>query len=181
MWARAGHLVYDQFLAEQNVTPAFIIVRHPLTRLASAFRNKLQSDTRTGEYFIEAYARIISIKARGSWTAGDPDPTFPEFVKYLIKSKPKFFDEHWMPISLRCRVCQVSFDYILHYEDLQSDWAQFLREVNITEDIRLPWDNRGEASYSSYYHNITRDDLESLYDKYEADFLMFGYSLDQIY
>ena len=180
VWARAGHLQYDQFLAGRNSTPTFLIVRHPLTRLASAFRNKLQSGTRTGEYFIKEYAKIISIKARGSWTSGDPDPTFPEFVKYLIKSKVQFFDEHWMPISLRCRVCQLSYDFILHYEDLQSDWAQFLRQVNITESIRLPWENRGDGDISNYYQSISREDLHSLYDKYEADFLMFGYSIDKI-
>ena len=180
VWARAGHLQYDQFLAGRNSTPTFLIVRHPLTRIASAFRNKLEPGTRTGEYFIKEYAKIISSRARGSWTAGDPDPTFPEFVKYLIKSKIQYFDEHWMPVALRCRVCQVSYDFILHYEDLQSDWAQFLREVNITENIRLPWKNKGEGDISSYYHNISREDLHSLYDVYEADFRMFGYSIDKI-
>ena len=144
------------------------------------FRNKLQSGTRTGEYFIKEYAKIISIKSRGSWSSGDPDPTFPEFVKYLIKSKIQYFDEHWMPISLRCRVCQLDYDFILHYEDLQSDWAQFLRQVNLTEKIRLPWENKGKGDISSYYNNITTEDLHSLYSKYEADFLMFGYSIDKI-
>ena len=85
-----------------------------------------------------------------------------------------------MPISLRCRVCQLSYDFILHYEDLQSDWAQLLRQVNITENIRLPWENKGEGDISSYYHNIPTEDLHSLYIKYEADFLMFGYSIDKI-
>ena len=85
-----------------------------------------------------------------------------------------------MPVALRCRVCQLSYDFILHYEDLQSDWAQFLREVNITENIRLPWKNKGEGDISSYYHNISREDLHSLYDVYEADFRMFGYSIDKI-
>ena len=85
VWARAGHLQYDQFLAGRNSTPTFLIVRHPLTRIASAFRNKLEPGTRNGEYFIKEYAKIISSRARGSWTAGDPDPTFPEFVKYQVQ------------------------------------------------------------------------------------------------
>ena len=157
------------------MTPTFLISRHPLTRLASAYRNKLQPGSRTTEYFIKEYAWLISSTARGSWKAGDPDPTFPEFVKYLIKIPMHHFDEHWMPIALRCRVCQLNYDFILHYEVLQ-----FLRDVNITEDVRLPWENRGGGDIDSYYQNISREDMDGLYKKYEADFLMFGYSIENI-
>ena len=180
VWDRAGHADYEDFVSSQKVTPTFLISRHPLTRLASAYRNKLQPGTRTTEYFIKEYARLISSTARGSWKAGDPDPTFQEFVKYLIKTPMKQFDEHWMPIALRCRVCQLNYDFILHYEDLQSDWTQFLRDVNITEDVRLPWENRGGGDIDSYYQNISREDMDGLYKKYEADFLMFGYSIENI-
>ena len=171
VWDRVGHMDYEDFQARQNLTPAFLISRHPFTRIASAFRNKLQSGTRTGEYFIKEYGRVISSSSRGSWKAGDPDPTFPEFIKYLIKIPIQYFDEHWMPISLRCRVCQLSYDYILHYEDLQSDWALLLRDLNIKEDISLPWED-----ITIYYQNISRDDMDSVYKKDEADFLMFGYA-----
>ena len=54
----------------------------------------------------------------------------------------------------------------------------FLGDVNITEKIELPWDNRGHGDVNSYYQNISRQDLESLYKKYEADFVMFGYSIE---
>ena len=66
-------------------------------------RNKLQPDTRIETYFIRTYGRNICIKARGSYRAGDPDPTFPEFVRYLIETSVDQYDEHWEPISLRCR------------------------------------------------------------------------------
>ena len=178
VWDRAGHMKYEEFLSEEKMTPTFLICRHPLSRLASAYRNKLQPGTRTGDYFIKEYGRVISTKSRGSWKPADPDPTFPEFVKYLIKTKAEYYDEHWMPISLRCRVCQVSINFILHYEDLQRDWDHFLGDVNITEKIELPWDNRGHGDVNSYYQNISRQDLESLYKKYEADFVMFGYSIE---
>lgn len=180
VWDRAGHMKYEDFLSGQNVTPTFLISRHPLTRLVSAYRNKLQPGTRTVEYFIKEYAKVISSKARGSWQSGDPDPTFSEFVKYLINTRMENFDEHWMPVALRCRVCQVPHDFILHYEDLEVDWEQFLKEVNITENIKLPWENKGHGDIASYYHNISREDLAGLYRKYEADFLMFGYSIENI-
>ena len=177
LWSRAGRLTdINKFLN----TNSFVITRHPFTRLVSAYRNKLQPGTRTVEYFIKEYAKVIASKARGSWQSGDPDPTFSEFVKYLINTRMESFDEHWMPVALRCRVCQVPHDFILHYEDLEVDWEQFLKEVNITENIKLPWENKGHGDIASYYHNISREDLAGLYRKYEADFLMFGYSIENI-
>lgn len=180
IWDRAGHVEYEDFRSSQDMSPNFLISRHPLTRLASAYRNKLQPGTRMQQEFIQGYGEIISRTARGSWKAGDPDPTFQEFVKYLIKTPMQDLDEHWMSISLRCRVCQLNYDFILHYENLQSDWTKFLRDVNITKDIRLPWENRGAGDIDSYYQNISGEDMESLYQKYEADFLMFGYSIENI-
>ena len=104
VWARAGRMRdREEYLSQYNTTTTFFITRHPLARLASAYRNKLQPDTRMEEYFIKTYGRAISEAARGSWREGDPDPTFPEFVRYLIKTEVKKYDEHWQPIALRCR------------------------------------------------------------------------------
>ena len=104
-------------------------------------------------------------------------------MKYLIKSKIQYFDEHWMPISLRCRVCQLSYDFILHYEDLQSDWAQLLRQVNITENIRLPWENRGPQGSlkAGYLDKLPEKTLLKLFNKVAADFTMFGYTIEDQY
>ena len=111
VWARAGRMRdREEYLSQYNTTTTFFITRHPLARLASAYRNKLQPDTRTVEYFIKTYGRAISEAARGSWREGDPDPTFREFVRYLIETEVEMFDEHWQPIALRCRSqCHIKF------------------------------------------------------------------------
>ena len=84
-------------------TVSFVITRHPFTRIVSAYRNKFQIDTRIEEKFIRKYSRKIGIAARGKWKKGDPDPSFSDFVKYLIRTKVGQYDEHWQLISLRCR------------------------------------------------------------------------------
>ena len=176
VWDRVRRPTYEDFKVGQDLIPTFLITRHPLTRLVSAYRDKLEPGKRKNDSFMR-YGKIISTKVRGSWEAGDPDPTFYEFIKYLIKTPVESYNEHWMPISLRCRVCHLSYDYILHYEDLQSDWALLLKDLNITEDISLPWENKGGGDITNYYQNISREDMDRLYQKYEADFLMFGYSV----
>ena len=84
-------------------TTSFVITRHPFTRIVSAYRNKFQIDTRIEEQFIRNYTGDIGVAARGSWSEGDPEPSFAEFVKYLIKTKVEQYNEHWQLISLRCR------------------------------------------------------------------------------
>ena len=42
--------------------------------------------------------------SRGEWVEGDREPTFPEFARWLISINVKISNEHWQPISWRCRL-----------------------------------------------------------------------------
>ena len=100
LWSRAGRLTD---IKKFEKTVSFVISRHPFTRIVSAYRNKFQADTRIEEGFIGRYRKDICVAARGEWNEGDPDPSFAEFVRYLIKSKVEQYDEHWQLITHRCR------------------------------------------------------------------------------
>ena len=100
VWTRAGRLTD---IRKFQKTTSFLVSRHPFTRIASAFRNKIGSDTRGEEIIIDKQRRNICVAARGKWQKGDPEPSFPEFVRYLIKTEPRLYDEHWEVISYRCK------------------------------------------------------------------------------
>ena len=68
------------------------------------FRNKLEPTTRMEEGFIEDYGPAIIRAARGSWRPGDKDPTFQEFISYLLQTPVEQYDWHWKPIALICRL-----------------------------------------------------------------------------
>ena len=77
------------------------------------------------------------------------------------------------------RACQLSYKYILRYESLEEDWKQFLEDAGIKRDLELAWVNRsGGGDYREYYKNVTELDIVKLYEKFESDFLMFGYTLE---
>ena len=77
------------------------------------------------------------------------------------------------------RVCQLSYKFILRYENLEDDWQQFLEDAGIKEDLDLAWINRsGGGDYMDYYKDLTDLDIIKLYEKFESDFLMFGYTLE---
>ncbi|XP_023336866.1 carbohydrate sulfotransferase 11 [Eurytemora carolleeae] len=177
LWQRAGHLSLKQFYSSKNIR--FLISRHPFARLISAYRNKLENRTRN-EYFFNQYSKQIIKLSRGTVEDNSSEPTFPEFVKFLLNTDITVDDEHWQPISLRCRLCQLEFTHILRYEDLSTDWEFFKQELNLPSSIVLPWDNRGnQGIQSEYLKLISREDLEKLRKRYESDFLMFGYNIEE--
>jgi hypothetical protein len=49
---------------------------------------------------------MISRMARGRAEPTDKEPTFQEFVNYLLNTEVYSDDEHWQPIALRCRFVQ---------------------------------------------------------------------------
>jgi len=180
VWTRAAHVKYKEYQAQQNTTPSFLITRHPFARLASAYRNKLEDRTvsHDGEYFYNTYSKQIIKFSRGQWAPNDVEPTFVEFVHYLINTDVHQYDEHWQPVALRCRVCQLQYSHILHFEQFEKEWRQFLKEVNLEEELQLTWENRGVGSLQNYLDLITQNQRQKLYRKYIADFQMFGYNID---
>ena len=39
-------------------------------------------------------------------------PTFEQFVDYLLRTDVSDYNDHWIPIWLHCRMCQMEFDVI---------------------------------------------------------------------
>eukprot|EP00090_Calanus_glacialis_P010576 TRINITY_DN18994_c0_g1_i1.p1 TRINITY_DN18994_c0_g1~~TRINITY_DN18994_c0_g1_i1.p1 ORF type:complete len:336 (+),score=47.19 TRINITY_DN18994_c0_g1_i1:103-1110(+) len=180
VWQKAGHIQLGEYLAN-NSTPAFLVTRHPFARVASAFRNKLEDRTKShdGEYFYKTYSKQIIKYSRGGWSLNEPEPTFAEFIHFLINTDINQYDEHWQPIALRCRMCQLDYSHILHYENLAYEWSQFLNSIGLTQILELPWENKAALNdLQRYYDIISGDEKQQLFLKFESDFKMFGYSME---
>ena len=54
-----------------------------------------------------------------------------------------------------------------------------MKDIKLEEELELPWENKGAGSLMSYYDVITPEEKMKLYGKYRADFLMFGYNMEQ--
>ena len=93
-----------------------------------------------------------------------------------VPSKNVFFLTHF--ISL----CQLSYSHILKIENFPQEWDIFIKEVGIRENITLPWANKSkESSSRKYIQQLTKHEQNQLFQKYKADFLIFGYSVDDEY
>ncbi|CAB3366457.1 Hypothetical predicted protein [Cloeon dipterum] len=81
----------DQVEEALRTNLKLVIVRHPFERLLSAYRDKLEN-INVGlehgvEYFYKSHGRKIVKKYRNE-TSSRLEPTFREFVSYLIKEDP---------------------------------------------------------------------------------------------
>ena len=87
---------------------AFIVVRHPLDRLISAFTDRiLNTDTGQSKY----HTKRILKHGRNST---QKKPTFNQFLSYIAAGGT---DTHWSPYYKDCSPCQVQYDWIIKLED----------------------------------------------------------------
>ncbi|KAJ9592409.1 hypothetical protein L9F63_015929, partial [Diploptera punctata] len=167
-----------------NDSIAFLIVRHPLERLLSAYRDKLQFSL--PHTLHQKLGNQIILKYRKKHASKNPRwPTFSEFVQYLVDvdQKGEPFDMHWTPITQFCTPCQVDFDIIMKFETLQEDQNYLIHEAGLQEFIKPEWKNpaKGRTTselVSSYYSQLTSAQILQLYNIYRYDFELFGYTLD---
>ncbi|XP_054754233.1 carbohydrate sulfotransferase 11-like [Lytechinus pictus] len=182
----------------------FMFSRHPFTRVLSAFRDKLAPNTsllfqrkwpKQDVNWIERYGIPIIEKYRGAEAAASIktnlrtkyDIKFSEFVDYLIDTNPLSFDKHWNLVSVMCRPCDVKYDIIGKYETLDDDADFILRSANVDPSVKYPQASKSATNSSSldilkkYYSQLTRNQLQKLYEVYKKDFELFDYSLEVFY
>lgn len=166
-----------------NDSISFLITRHPLERLLSAYRDKLQfafphtHHRKLGNEIIQKYRKDKKDKfSKQRW------PTFGEFVSYLLDSVKQghTLDMHWTPITEFCTPCMFNFDIIAHTETLQEDQEFIIQKAGLQNIIKPQWRNgRGTTSeqVETYYSQLTRAQILHLYHIYRYDFELFNYSL----
>ncbi|KAK1126914.1 hypothetical protein K0M31_004535 [Melipona bicolor] len=166
-----------------------IVVRHPLERLLSAYRNKLEAkhekssryfQTRFGKKIIRRYRQNATVE---SLKNGD-DVTFREFVQFVTDaSSNETRNEHWKPIYELCQPCLVSYNLVSKYESLVEDATEVLERMGV-ESISFPTKPANSEptamKLDKYYSTLTYKQLRKLADLYKLDLRLFDYSLEDV-
>ncbi|XP_070000638.1 carbohydrate sulfotransferase 11 [Penaeus vannamei] len=170
-----------------------IIVRHPFTRLLSAYRDKIaKPDPHPQKFkFKELQAHIVAKYRSGRSADTPPTPTFPEFVQHVIDSTVDLSSaaewrknvKCWTPYWVHCSVCHYDYNIIMKLETMEQD-EQFLITLSRLNELknRTSWVHlRGASSTQlamQYYKELTRHQMFQLYNRYELDFKIFQYDIN---
>jgi hypothetical protein len=156
----------------------FMVHRHPLHRLLSAYIDKFATPG-TNDIFHYFYGRkIISMYRPGaskeSLATGN-NVTFKEFVRYVLDG---YMNPHWIPATEHCEPCLVGYDYYAATETATEDSNFIFQAIGAPDSLHLPHLNANKQpvdTMKDYYLQLTKEMVEKLVKLYEQDFLFFGY------
>ncbi|XP_012514491.1 PREDICTED: carbohydrate sulfotransferase 13 [Propithecus coquereli] len=168
---------------------AFLFVREPFERLASAYRNKLARPW--GAAFQLRYGtrivRRLRPGARPDAVARGHDVRFAEFLAYLLDPRTRReepFNEHWERVHALCHPCLLRYDVVGKFETLAED-AAFVLGLAGASGLSFPGPPpRPKAAATAprelaarLFQDISPFYQRRLYDLYKMDFLLFNYSV----
>lgn len=163
----------------------FMVVRHPLERLLSAYRDKFTSVTDHNVHFHLKYGRRIVRKfrhkpSRKSLKYGH-DVTFREFVQYIVSERgSEDFNPHWRPFTQLCYPAHIHYDFTGKFETLNKDMRFVLHRMDPAAcPLHFPELLHKPTSHHyvhEYFANISASDMTKLYTIYKNDFLLYGYA-----
>ena len=172
----------------------FTIVRHPLDRLISAYRDRiLDGCTDQAKLHIPA---IFHLTRSNLLTLGtsvlydkitnciDTFPTFEEFIRFVIVNPDG--DLHWMPYHQHCSPCQIEYDAIIKLETAVQDQEYVLKQSMMDQYLNLSYqhyrqrnDVQTEDLRSKYFSNLTCFQFDELTKVYSKDFRLFTYDVKE--
>ena len=184
-----------QELLESSSLPqaiVFLIARNPFERLVSGYRNKfLRPDHNLSnkyqvikdilvKYRNQTYNKInITLKSY-------EEPTFTEFVRYILDESRagNRLDEHWAPVYSFCNPCQLNFTHIIKFETFDRDTSIVLEKAHMSQYLPASGTVQENVSkgksislVNKYLNELPLELQKELYDMYEIDFDLFGYTV----
>ncbi|XP_013391865.1 carbohydrate sulfotransferase 9 isoform X3 [Lingula anatina] len=159
-----------------------IIVRHPLERLVSAYRGKLEGKGHpiTGEAIY--IAKRFETNPTPGMLTGKEGVSFQAFIDYLNSLDPnKDYNDHWESYIRLCDPCQIHYDVIARLESQGTDLNMMLKLIGMDDMLTYPEGDlpaSSSAVWKKYFTEISRSDIRKIWQHYELDARLFNFTLD---
>ncbi|XP_071546658.1 carbohydrate sulfotransferase 11-like [Panulirus ornatus] len=168
-----------------------LIVRHPFSRLLSAYMDKMMSITPKPEIFNFRELQLEIIRRYRPKNSNETllFPTFEEFVQYVIDSTASLKTLKdwkkmvcWTPYWAHCGVCSHDYQFIMKLETIVED-ERFLVTLADLQELKQvhEWRNSKSSANTthSFFQQLSTHQMQQLHQRYMLDFQLFGYSIDE--
>ncbi|XP_064619547.1 carbohydrate sulfotransferase 11-like [Lineus longissimus] len=173
---------YDNIRRKLQTYKTFVIVRDPLERILSAYRDKLLM----GREFYAFYSkRILRAYREGYKAEDDVDLEFHEFIRFLLDQERfqiGYVDEHWDSFFNECLPCSINYDVIGKYETMETDSNFVLQYLGWNKQLKWPPrekhynGTRSALLIDQAYNGVSKRLLSGIKQHYRDDILAFGYA-----
>ena len=164
----------------------FVVVRNPLDRSVSGFKEKLHNPNGNKHYEYHLGSKILRAlrpSATESEIQTGKGVTFQEYVTYV--TNVHMDDQHFENYQDHCYPCIIDFDYIVKLETAESDGKYIINEhlsgYGADSLANINSSNGGATMRKPLpeFVNITSEMLRELSSVYSRDLDMFAYSFIQ--
>lgn len=160
--------LFHEFLNDETAF-RFTFVRHPYTRLLSAYLDKISLN--------KAKSSIASRRARRS-DLGLPQEghiTFEQFALSVQNAEPTSLDIHWKPLNLLTAPHLINYNFIGRFETFARDFQFVLENIGLrkVEPITRCDHATGALELLRRYYSPKIQSIVE--DIYQEDFDLFGY------
>lgn len=164
----------------------FIILRNPLERLVSAFRDKLEGPfTEKGHWFFEPMKRSVMrryypkklqqwIKSKRSFNIS---LDFQTYIRWIVDIPNYQLNEHFAPTSYISHPCKIQYHFYGNFKHISSEMHLVMNKFNIPDkyfyDKNYYKPGKETASYlQEYYANVSTELKAALFHDFytELDF-----------
>ena len=142
------------------------MVRHPVTRLASAYASKI-APRLAQETRVRTWLEENGVEVGGK-------VTFGQFLTYLENANIGRVDRHWRLQRDVLMYDDVRYDCLGRMETFEPDMIAILKRIG-ADAAKLPVVN-ARSTTDKFVNELTPADLDRIYKVYEPDFDTFRYA-----
>ena len=164
----------------------FMIVRDPLERIVSAYRNKWEG--KTAQFmlpWLQSIGKRIVEKYRYSNKKTSlrkvNNITFLEYIHHIIDTPPHKLNAHWMPYNDLCRPCEIHYDFIGSIDTYMRDVEHIMRQIKADEGKHYVKSQtalmKTKQLTAKFYKALPKEHFKRLVTMFKLDHELFGYSL----
>ncbi|XP_068725625.1 carbohydrate sulfotransferase 11-like isoform X2 [Montipora capricornis] len=154
----------------------FLFVRDPLERLLSAYEDKFGAHRPTWFYSQTFYRKMVDYFRSTVDRISGNKLTFRKFI-HFISTIGFNADRHWASYYNLCHPCDIPFDFIGHFNDMQEEAPYVLRRTGMDKVVTFPpfITHNTSTKIIGNFATIPKVEIFQLVKRFEKDYEMFNY------